>query len=115
MHIAGFICMKKQQDPSLNLSTRRTRKEVLLNEVAFVMPWAELVAVIATHSPLAKTGRPPFDLEMMPRIHCLQQWFVVLISASKKQKPPSLEAWRLSHGSSTVTAKKAGSLGHVSI
>jgi len=27
------------------------------------------------HAPLAKTGRPPFELAMMLRIHCLQQWF----------------------------------------
>ena len=39
------------------------------------MPWGELVAAIAPHAPLAKTGRPPFDLAMMLRIHCLQQWF----------------------------------------
>ena len=29
------------------------------------MPWGELVAVIVPHTPLAKTGRPPFDLAMM--------------------------------------------------
>ena len=65
----------KQQDLGLNLSTRRTRKEVLLDEMGQVMPWAELVALIGVHAPVAKTGRPPFDLEMMLRIHCLQQWF----------------------------------------
>ena len=39
------------------------------------MPWGELLALITPHAPLAKTGRPPFDLAMMLRIHCLQQWF----------------------------------------
>lgn len=65
----------KQQDLGLNLSTRRTGKEVLLDEMGRVMPWAELVAVIAAHMPVAKTGRPAFALEMMLRIHCLRQWF----------------------------------------
>ena len=65
----------KQQDLGLDLSTRRTRKEVLLDEMGQVMPWAELVALIAAHAPVAKTGRPPFDQELMLRIHCLQQWF----------------------------------------
>ena len=65
----------KQQDLGLKLSTRRTRKEVLLDEMSLVMPWVELVTLIAGHAPLAKTGRPPFDLQMMLRIHCLQQWF----------------------------------------
>lgn len=39
------------------------------------MPWGELLALITPHAPVAKTGRPPFDLAMMLRIHCLQQWF----------------------------------------
>jgi len=65
----------KQKDLGLELSVRRTRKQVLLDEMDQVMPWAELLALIAPHAPVAKTGRPPFDLAMMLRIHCLQQWF----------------------------------------
>ena len=65
----------KQQDLGLDLSTRRTRKQILLDEMDLVMPWGELLALIASHAPVAKTGRPPFDLAMMLRIHCLQQWF----------------------------------------
>ena len=38
-------------------------------------PWTELVAMITAHAPVAKTGRPPFAIEMLLRIHCLQQWF----------------------------------------
>ncbi len=37
----------KQQDLDLKLSTRRTRKEVLLDEMSLVMPWADLVALIS--------------------------------------------------------------------
>ena len=40
-----------------------------------MMQWTELVALMGVHAPVGKTGRPPFDLEMMLRIHCLQQWF----------------------------------------
>ena len=65
----------KQNDLGLDLSTRRTRKQILLDEMDLVMPWGELLALIAPHAPVAKTGRPPFDLAMMLRIHCLQQWF----------------------------------------
>ncbi len=39
------------------------------------MPWVELLALFTPHAPVAKTGRPPFDLLMMLRIDCLQQWF----------------------------------------
>ena len=65
----------KQTDLGLDLSIRRTRKQVLLGEMEQVMPWGELLALIAPYAPVAKTGRPPFDLAMMLRIHCLQQWF----------------------------------------
>lgn len=65
----------KQTDLGLNLSTRRTRKQILLDEMEQVMPWTELLVLIAPHAPVAKTGRPPFELAMMLRIHCLQQWF----------------------------------------
>ena len=65
----------KQKTFDLDLNTRRTRKQVLLDEMERVMPWAELLSLIAPHAPVAKTGRPPFELAMMLRIHCLQQWF----------------------------------------
>ena len=40
-----------------------------------VVPWTELLSLIAPHAPRAKTGRPPFGLETMLRIHFVQQWF----------------------------------------
>lgn len=74
----------KQQDIGLNLSTRRTRKEVLLDEMALVMQWADLVALIAPHEPVAKIGRPPFDLEMILRITACSNGSVCLIWRQKK-------------------------------
>ena len=65
----------KQKDLGLDLNLRRTRKQTLLDEMEQVMPWCELLALITPHAQVAKTGRPPFDLAMMLRIHCLQQWF----------------------------------------
>lgn len=64
-----------QQDLGLNLSIRRTRKAVFLDEMNLVVPWTELLSLIAPHAPRAKTGRPPFELVTMLRIHFLQQWF----------------------------------------
>jgi len=65
----------KQQDLGLNLSTRRTRKAVFLEEMNLAVPWVHSLALIEPHAPKAKTGRPPFELETMLRIHFLQQWF----------------------------------------
>lgn len=57
--------------------TKRTRKREFLDEMNLVVPWAELVLLIAPHAPTpgAKGGRPPFAVETMLRIHFLQQWF----------------------------------------
>ena len=53
-----------------------TRREQFLNEMARVVPWAELVAVIEPVYPKADgPGRPPVGIERMLRLHCLQQWF----------------------------------------
>jgi len=57
--------------------TKRTRKREFLDEMNRVVPWAELVALIAPFAPArsAKGGRPPFPVETLLRIHFLQQWF----------------------------------------
>jgi len=65
----------KQTDLGLDLSTHRTRKQMLLEKMNQVMPWSDLLSLIAPHAPVAKTGRPPFYLALMLRIHRLQQWF----------------------------------------
>lgn len=57
--------------------TKKTRKREFLDEMNLVVPWAELVSLIAPHAPApgTKGGRPPFAVETMLRIHLLQQWF----------------------------------------
>ena len=40
-----------------------------------VIPWSELLSLIAPYAPAGKTGRPPFATEVMLRIHLLQQFF----------------------------------------
>lgn len=57
------------------LRVKRTRKQVFLEQMERVVPWAELLALIEPHMPAGRTGRPPFAAETMLRIHCLQQWF----------------------------------------
>jgi IS5 family transposase len=65
----------KQLGLGLNLSTKKTRKGKFLDEMERVVPWAALVQIVEPHCPRAKTGRPPFAVETMLRIHYLQQWF----------------------------------------
>jgi IS5 family transposase len=57
---------------------KKTRKEVFLDEMNLVVPWGELVALIQPHARGAHQalgGRPPFAIETMLRIHCLQLWW----------------------------------------
>ena len=65
----------KQLGLGQNLSTKKTRKTKFLDEIERVVPWSVLVAIIEPHCPRAKTGRPPFAVETMLRIHYLQRWF----------------------------------------
>ena len=65
----------KQVSLPLNLSHRRTRKREFLDAMDRAVPWTALLALIAPLSPRKRTGRPPFELEAMLRIHFLQQWF----------------------------------------
>ncbi len=65
----------KQASLGLNLSTKRTRKREFLEQMDKVVPWVVLVQIVAPHYPKAKTGRPPFAIQTMLRIHYLQQWF----------------------------------------
>lgn len=58
----------KQQDLGLNLSKRRTRKAIFLDEMNLGGPWTELLSLIAPHAPRARTGRPPFELESLSNV-----------------------------------------------
>jgi IS5 family transposase len=56
---------------------KRTKRDVFLAEMAAIVPWAALEAVIEPHYPKlgAQGGRRPFPLIAMLRIYCLQQWY----------------------------------------
>ena len=62
---------------NFNLHTKQTRKQVFLQQMDQVVPWAALVECIAPYYPEGKTGRPPFSLQTMLRVHFLQQWFTL--------------------------------------
>ena len=65
----------KQATLGLRLNVKRTRKRAFLEEMGSVVPWAALVALVAPHYPKGSTGRPPMGIEVMLRVHFLQQWF----------------------------------------
>ena len=56
---------------------KRTKRDVFLTEMAAVVPWGALEALIEPHYPKVgpQGGRRPFPLSTMLRIYCLQQWY----------------------------------------
>ncbi|MDH0496106.1 IS5 family transposase [Comamonas aquatica] len=65
----------KQVGLDLNLSTKKTRKQVFLQEMEKVVPWSALEELISPYYSEGRTGRPPFALQTMLRLHFIQQWF----------------------------------------
>ena len=54
---------------------KQTKREKFLSEMDQVVPWRELKRRISPFYPKAGGGRRPMPLEMMIRIHFMQQWF----------------------------------------
>jgi IS5 family transposase len=52
------------------LVTKRTRKREFLDEMNLIIPWSQLLGLIAPHAPTGKTGRPPFATEVMLAFIC---------------------------------------------
>jgi IS5 family transposase len=65
------------QTSFLSLATHRQQPRAgrFLDDMEKVMPWKELCAIIAPHYRPGKTGRKPYPLETMLRVHFLQQWY----------------------------------------
>ncbi|WP_395689244.1 IS5 family transposase [Caenimonas koreensis] len=56
---------------------KKTRREVFLEEMEVVVPWAVLLKIIEPHYPVAGRGRRPYALESMLRVHLMQNWFAL--------------------------------------
>jgi IS5 family transposase len=58
---------------------KKTRRQIFLEQMEATLPWDLFLSLIRPvyHQPSAKGGRPPFPLEVMLRIHLLQQWFTL--------------------------------------
>lgn len=56
---------------------KKTRKEMFLDDMEQIIPWAELSQAIEPYYPKEPkgAGRKPIGLERMLRIHFLQHWF----------------------------------------
>lgn len=51
---------------------RKTRRELFLEKLEVLLPWKQLEAPIAKHYSGGRTGRPPYPLASMLRVHIMQ-------------------------------------------
>lgn len=58
---------------------RKTRRERFLDRMDSLIPWALLIKLLRRHYPKGNRGRPPYPLETMLRIHCMQLLGVITI------------------------------------
>jgi IS5 family transposase len=54
---------------------RKTRREKFLERMDALIPWVLLVKLLKKHYPKGARGRPPYPLETMLRIHCMQLFY----------------------------------------
>ncbi len=60
-------------DAEYEAKRKLTRREKFLQEMDRVVPWKMLAELIEPHYPKTGKGRHPHPLEMMLRIHFMQQ------------------------------------------
>ena len=58
-------------------SQKQLRVDSFLQEMERIIPWDRLLQRIEPHYYNSKTGRPPYELLFMLKIHCLQQWYAL--------------------------------------
>jgi transposase, IS5 family len=54
---------------------RQTRRDLFLNRMEDLVPWADWLALIEPYYPRGDRGRPPIGCERMLRLYLLQAWY----------------------------------------
>jgi IS5 family transposase len=54
---------------------RKTRREIFLERMDRLIPWKKLERKLINQYPKGSNGRPPYPLQTMLRVHCLQLFY----------------------------------------
>jgi len=73
----GWQQLTLAQEAEFQRYGKKTRREQFLDEMEAVMPWPELLALVASHYSKGETGRKPVGLAIMLRVYFVQQWFAL--------------------------------------
>jgi IS5 family transposase len=69
------LAMAADQAAGFEQYRKPTKRDVFLQTMDEIVPWAQLCEVIEPHYPKGKGGRPPIGLERMLRMYFVQHWF----------------------------------------
>ena len=69
------LAMAADQGAGFEQYRRPTKRDVFLQTMEEIVPWAQLCEVIEPHYPKGEGGRPTKGLERMLRMHFVQHWF----------------------------------------
>ena len=67
--------MAADQGAGFEQYRRATKRDVFLETMEQIVPWAQLCAVVEPYYPKGQGGRPSVGLERMLRTHFVQHWF----------------------------------------
>ena len=74
----------QQTDLGLSLSTKRMRKREFLAQMEQLVPWTDLVDLVAPYAPQRTTARPTFGVLTMLGIDFMRQSFTLSDPAMKE-------------------------------
>ena len=76
--MSGALQLGVSDDEQVD-AKKKTRRQIFLDAMDATIPWDDCSALIRPgyHQPSTKGGRSPFPLDLMLRIHWLQQWFTL--------------------------------------
>lgn len=69
------LAMAADQGAGFEQYRRPTKRDVFLETMEQIVPWAQLCEVVEPYYPKGRGGRPPVGLERMLRMHFVQHWF----------------------------------------
>lgn len=69
MHQLSFV------DAEYSMRRRPTKREIFLDKMEDIIPWADWVEMIRPFYPDGKRGRKPIEIETMLRMYLMQTWF----------------------------------------
>ena len=62
-------------DVEYSMRRRPTKREIFLDKMDNIIPWADWVEMIKPYYPDGKRGRKPIEIEIMLRMYLMQTWF----------------------------------------